>query len=90
MDHLMLYLSAGSPHHNYHGMKKYVVIGLMKMCWIKLSDKIIPNSICIIFWSIMCMVSIKEDIIPNPIFQSSGTLLVILSVSRNVGFGDTR
>ena len=36
------------------------------------------------------MVSIKEEIIPNTPFQFSGTLLVVLSVSRNVYFGYTR
>ena len=36
------------------------------------------------------MVSTKEDIVPSPPFQYSGPLLVILSVSRNVDFGDTR
>ena len=36
------------------------------------------------------MISRKEYIIPNPPFQSSGLLLVILSVSINVDFGDTR
>ena len=36
------------------------------------------------------MVSIKEDITPNPPFQSSELLLVILRVSSNVDFGDTR
>ena len=36
------------------------------------------------------MVSINEDIIPNPPFQFLGPSLVILSVSINVGFGDTR
>ena len=36
------------------------------------------------------MVSIKEEIISDTPFQSSGQLLVILSVSRKVDFGDTR
>ena len=35
------------------------------------------------------MLYIREEIIPNPPFQSSGSLLVILSVSRNIYFGDT-
>ena len=86
---VMLYLDSGSPQHLYQIMQEYVVIGLMKIYWSKSSEKIIPNSICIILWRIMCMVSIKEEIVPIPPFQSSGTLLVILSVSSNVGFGDT-
>ena len=36
------------------------------------------------------MVYIVEEIIPNPPFQSPGQLLVILSVSSNMDFGDTR
>ena len=36
------------------------------------------------------MVSIREYIIPNMPFQYSGPLLVIVSISRNVDFGDTR
>ena len=36
------------------------------------------------------MVCIKEEIILNPPFQFSGPLLVILRVSRNVGFGYIR
>ena len=35
------------------------------------------------------MVSIKEYINPNTLFKISGPLLVILSFSRNVDFGDT-
>ena len=35
------------------------------------------------------MVSIREEIIPNPIFQHSGPLLVILTISTNMFFGDT-
>ena len=38
----------------------------------------------------MYIVFINEDITPNPPFQFSGPLLVILSVSSNVYFGDTR
>ena len=38
----------------------------------------------------MCILSIKCYIIPNPPFQSPGQLLVMLSVSSNVDFGDTR
>ena len=62
----------------------------MKIYWIKMNEKIIPNSICIIFWILMCMVYIKEEIIPDPPFQYSGPLLVILSVSIYVGFDYTR
>ena len=87
---VMLYLGAGLPHHLYQGMQKYFVIGLMKLYRSNSSDKIITNSICILFRRIVYMVSIKEDIIPNIPFQYSGTLLVILSVSRNMDFGDTR
>ena len=76
--------------HLYQGMKKHVVIVLMKIYWSNTSDKIITNIIWINFWKILYMVSTKEDIIKNPPFQSSGTLLVIWSISRNVGFGDTR
>ena len=46
---VMSYLYAGSPQHLYQSMKKYVLLGLMKIYWSKPSDKIIPNSICIIF-----------------------------------------
>ena len=35
------------------------------------------------------MMPIKEDIIPSPAFQYSGPMLVILSVSGNMDFGDT-
>ena len=84
---VMLYLADGSPQHFYQGMKKYVVIRLMSIYWSNPSDKIIYNSICIIFWSIVYIVSIKEDITPNPPFKISGPLLVILSISRNVAFG---
>ena len=87
---VMLYLAAGSPQHLYQGMQKYVVIGLMNIYWINPSDKIFPNIICIILWCIMFIVSIKEVIIPNPPFQYPGPFLVILSVSRNVVFGDNR
>ena len=62
----------------------------MKLSWINPSDKVIHDSICIIFWRNMCMASIREDIIPNKLFQSLGELLAILSVARNVYFGDTR
>ena len=86
----MLYLAVGSPQHLYRYMKIYLVIGFLNLSWSKRSDKIINDSICIILWSNMCMVSIREDIIPNPPFQSSGQLLVILSVSGNMDFGDTK
>ena len=36
------------------------------------------------------MVFIKEEVTTNPPFQFSGPLLVILRVSVNVDFGDTR
>ena len=36
------------------------------------------------------MVPIREEIIKNTSFKYSGLLLVILSVSRNVDFCDTR
>ena len=87
---VIFYLAVGSPQHLYQCMQNCVVIRLMKLRWINSSDKIIPNSICIIFWRIVCMVSIKEELIPNPPFQYSGPLLVILSVSSNVYFGATR
>ena len=86
---VMLYLDYVSPQHLYQDMKKYVVIGLMNIYCIKLIENIINNSICIIFWRNICMVSIREEIIPNTPFQSPGPLLVILSVSSNVDFGDT-
>ena len=87
---VMLYLAAGSPQHIYQGMQKYVLIGLMKLYWSKPSGKIILDIICIISWRIVYMVSIKEEIIPNLPFQFPGPLLVILSVSGNVDFGDAR
>ena len=86
---VMLYLAAGSPQHLYQGMKNYVVIELMNIQRINLSDKIIPNSMCIIFWSIVDMVSIKKEITPNPTLNISGQLLVILISSSNINFGDT-
>ena len=70
-------------------MQKYTVIVLMNISRINMSDRIITNSICIIFWSNICMVSIKEEIIQNPPFQFSGPVLVILIVSTNMYFGDT-
>ena len=87
---VVLCLADGSLQHIYQGMQRYGVIGLQNINWINMSDNIINNSICIIFLRIMYMVSIKEDIITNPPFQFSGPSLGILSVSRNVGFGDTR
>ena len=36
------------------------------------------------------MVSIKEEIITNLTFEYSGPMLVILSVSSNMDFGDNR
>ena len=35
------------------------------------------------------MVSIREEITPNTPFQYSGPLLVILSIYKNMNFGDT-
>ena len=87
---VMLYLTSGSPQHVYQDMQKYGLIVLIKVYWSNPSGKIIPNSISIILWRILYMVSIKEDITPNPPFQFSGPFLVILSVSRNVDFVDTR
>ena len=45
----MLYLAAGSHQHLYQYMQNYVVIGLIKIPWIDQGDKLILNSICIIF-----------------------------------------
>ena len=42
-------MAAGLSQYLYQGMKKYAVIGLLKIYWSKLSENIIPNSICIIF-----------------------------------------
>ena len=70
-------------------MQNYVVIVLMKIPRNNPSYKLRPNSICIVFWGNICMVPIKEEIIPNPPFQSSGPLLVILIVYRDVDFIDT-
>ena len=86
----MLYLANGTPQKLYLGMQRYVLIGLMKLYWSELGDNIIPNSICINFKRIVYMFFIKEEIIPNPPFQFSGSILVIISVSRNVDFRDTR
>ena len=55
----VLYLADRSPQHLYQGVQKYVMIGLINIYCSNPSDKIIPNSICIIFWSILYMVSIK-------------------------------
>ena len=85
-----MYLDAGSPQHPYQYMQKYILIGLMNIYWINPSENLIHDIISIIFLRKICMVSIKEKIIPNPLFKSSGTLLVILSVSRNVDFDDDR
>ena len=71
-------------------MKKYVVIFLMKISLSNPIDKLLTNIICVIFWGSMCMVSIQEYVITNPYFQYSGPLLVVLRVSCNVDFGDTR
>ena len=71
-------------------MQKYVVIGLTKLSWSNTSDKLIQGNIFVVLWRGMYMVSIREEIIPNPPFQSPGKLLVILSVSSNMDFGDTR
>ena len=87
---VVLYLDAESPQHLYQVMQNYVLIGLVKIYWSKPSEKIITNIICMILWSIIYMVSIKEEIIQNNPSQISGPSLVILSVYRNVGFGDTR
>ena len=86
----MLYLASVSHQRLYQGIQKYVVIVLLNIQWIKLGDKIITNIICIVLWRIVYMVSIKAEIISKPPFQFSGPSLVILSVSINVGFGDTR
>ena len=86
----MLYLSSGSPQHLYQDMQMYVVIVLLDLYWSKKGENTIHISICIILLSITCRVYTREEIIPNPKFQYSGPLLVILSVSRNVDFGDTR
>ena len=71
-------------------MQNYFVIGLMNILLSKLGDNLIHNSIYILFWTKMYMVSNREDIIPNTQFQSSGPLLLILSVSGNVHFVNTR
>ena len=63
-----------------------ILYQLYLLTWITITS----NSIFIIFWRIVHMVSIKEEIIPNPPFQSSGPSFVILSIYRNMGFGDTR
>ena len=55
-----------------------------------LSDKIIANSICIVFWRNMGMVSIKEQMIPILTFQYLEALLIILIISNLVDFGYTR
>ena len=70
-------------------MKKYVVVGLIKRSCGNQSDNIIKNSIFIILLRNMRIFFIREWIIQNPPFQSSGLLLVILSVSRNMDFGYT-
>ena len=36
------------------------------------------------------MVYIREEVIPNPLFHYSRTLLVILRISSNMDFVDTR
>ena len=87
---VMFYLAAGTPQHFYQDRQKYVLIGVMNFYWSKSSDQIIPNSICNIIWRIFYVVSIKEEIPQNPPFQSSGPLLLVLNVSRNIDFCDTR
>ena len=46
---VMLYLSDGLPQHPYYDMKNYVVIVLINISQSNPSEKIIPNSISIIF-----------------------------------------
>ena len=80
----MLWLDSVPTKHLYQDMQKYVVIFVTKIYQSKPIENIIPNSICIVFWRNMCMFSIREEIIQNPPFQSSGLLLVLLSVSSQV------
>ena len=87
---VILYLDAGSPQHLYQGIQKYVMTFLMNLPWSKPSYTLVPNIICIVLYRNMCMVSIKEYIIQNPPYQSSGPMLVILSISNNMEFGVTR
>ena len=54
------------------------------------SGKLIHNSICIILLSNVCILSIWEETISNSSVQSLGPFLVMLSISDNVNFGDTR
>ena len=70
--------------------QKYVMTFLMNLTWGKPSYTLVPNIICIVLYRNMCMVSIKEYIIQNPPYQSSGPMLVILSISKNMEFGVTR
>ena len=86
----MLYLDYLCPQHIYQDMQKYVKIVLMKLYWSKPGENLPTNIIFIIFWGKIRLMYIKEYIIPNPKFQSSGALLVILSISRNMNYSDTR
>ena len=45
----MFQFSAGSPQHIYQDMQNYVAIGLMKLYRSNPSDKLIHNSICVVF-----------------------------------------
>ena len=87
---VMLYLDAGSTNHIYKDMQKYIVIVIINIYWDKTSEKVIHDSIFIIWWRNICMVYIREEVIPNPLFHSSRKLLVILIIYSNMDFVDTR
>ena len=66
------------------------MIVLVNFYCINPSDKLIPDSICIIFFKNIFMMFIREDSIPNPAFQSLGLFFVILGVFVDVYFVNTR
>ena len=56
---VMLYLASIKTQHLYRDIPNYIVIVLMKLSRINLSDKLLTNIICIIFWSKMFLMFIN-------------------------------
>ena len=86
----VLYLAAGSPQNIFQDMRNYFVIVLMNIYRNNPIDKLLSNSICIMIRGNMCILYTRKDIIPNQPLHYQRSLLVLLSVSSNVDFGDKR
>ena len=86
---VMLYLHSGSTQHLYQDMRNYFVIVLMNIYRNNPIDKLLSNSICIMIRGNMCILYTRKDIIPNQPLHFQRSLLVLLSVSSNMDFGDT-